>query len=194
MTDQNTKICKSCNQEQPLSAFYQKQRDDYAHECWDCRQASATGLPVITSHLSREVALFEVTLLNAKTSDLIFDDVVVDGIGGGIPIEVLTRMKDLWESTKEIGGEIVAIGKIIIIQIIDFLKANPKLVASLAIGASVYLLSNAIPFIGPYLAPLLAVVSTLYSFGTMSTLDETINTAKNFFQLLVAVFNAVACR
>lgn len=35
------KECIHCKQEKPLSAFYLKQRDDYVHECIDCRLARA---------------------------------------------------------------------------------------------------------------------------------------------------------
>jgi hypothetical protein len=89
---------------------------------------------------------------------------------------------------------LIEVGKIIVIKIIEFLKANPKLAASLAIGAAVYLLAHAIPFIGPLLAPLLAAAAAIYAFGTLSSLDDVIKMAKEFFALLVSVFNAVANR
>lgn len=195
MTEVRTRLCKTCNQEKPLSDFYLKQRDDYAHECKGCRLAAATGVAKpSTSLMNTEQALLEVSMLNAEVSNQSFEDVVVEGIGGGVPPEVLTRMKDLWEKTKEIAGEVVEIGKIIIMKIIEFLKAHPKLAASLAIGAAVYLLTHAIPLIGPLLAPLLAAASAIYTFGTVSSLDEAIDMAKKFFQLLVEIFNAVASR
>jgi hypothetical protein len=103
-------------------------------------------------------------------------------------------MKSLWEKTKQIGNEMIEVGKIIVMKIIEFLKANPKLAASLAIGAAVYLLSHAIPFIGSLLAPLLAVVATIYAFGKVSSLDDVINLAKEFFVLVVEIFNTVANR
>jgi hypothetical protein len=144
--------------------------------------------------MNTEQALLEVSMLNAEVSSQSFEDVVVEGISGGIPPEVLTRMKDIWGNTKEIAGEVIEIGKIIIMKIIEFLKAHPKLAASLAIGAAVYLLTHAIPFIGPLLAPLLAAASAIYAFGSVTSLDETINMAKKFFQLLVDIFNTVASR
>ena len=77
--------------------------------------------------LKPEQGMFELTLLNAEISTTSFDDAVVDALDRGIPPELVTRLKDLWEQTKIIAGEIVAIGKIIVRQIIDFLKANPQL-------------------------------------------------------------------
>lgn len=195
MADIKTKICQRCKQEKPLSAFYRKQRDDYVHECLDCRLlTNGGGKPTSKTALSSELATLELTLLNAESSGQDFDDFVMEGLEGGVSPEILTRMKDLWEKTKEIGGEMIAVGKIIVIKIIEFLKANPKLAASLAIGAAVYLLAHAIPFIGPMLAPLLAVITTVFAFGKLSTFDEVVATAKAFFQLLVDIFNAVAAR
>jgi len=190
MPDVKTKVCQRCKQEMPLSAYYLKQRDDYVHECLDCRLlTSVAGKPTSKFAKSSELATLELTLLNAESSGQDFDDVVLEGLEGGISPEILTRMKDLWEKTKEIGGEMIAVGKII-----EFLKAHPKLMASLAIGAAVYLLAHAIPFIGPILAPLLAVITTVFAFGKLSTFDEVIETANGFFQLLVDIFNAVAAR
>jgi hypothetical protein len=194
MSDISTKGCISCKQEKPLSAFYRKQRDDYVHECIDCRLANVSGQSIKQATLNSEQAMLEFTLLNAETSGQSFDDVVLEGFQRGIPPEVLTRMKSLWDQTKKVGNELIEVGKIIVMKIIEFLKAHPKLAASLAIGAAVYLLAHAIPFIGPLLAPLLAAVAAIYAFGTLSSLDDVINLAKEFFALLVSVFNAVANR
>jgi len=194
MSDISTKTCISCKQEKPLSAFYQKRHDNYVHECLDCRLASVAGQPIKQATLNSEQAMLEFTLLNAETTGQSFDDVVLDGMQRGIPPEMLTRMKSLWEQTKQIGNEVIEVGKIIVMKIIEFLKANPKLAASLAIGAAVYLLAHAIPFIGPLLAPLLAAVAAIYAFGTLTSLDDVIKMAKEFFALIVSIFNAVANR
>lgn len=194
MSDISTKGCISCKQEKPFSAFYRKQRDDYVHECIDCRLANVAGLSTKQATLNSEQAMLEFTLLNAETSGQSFDDVVLEGFQRDIPPEVLTRMKSLWEQTKKIGNEVIDVGKIIVMKIIEFLKAHPKLLVSLAIGAAVYLLVHAIPLIGPLLAPLLAVGSTLFAFGTLSSLDDVIQLAKDFFALLVSIFNAVENR
>jgi hypothetical protein len=194
MSDIGTKGCISCKQEKPLSAFYRKQRDDYVHECIDCRLASVAGQSAKQATLNSEQSMLEFTLLNAETTGQSFDDVVLDGMQRGIPPEMLTRMKSLWEQTKQIGNEVIEVGKIIVMKIIEFLKANPKLAASLAIGAAVYLLAHAIPFIGPLLAPLLAAVAAIYAFGTLTSLDDVIKMAKEFFALIVSIFNAVANR
>jgi len=149
-----------------------------------------------------EQALLELSLRNAEEVDLSFDDVVIEGVHKGIPVELLTRLRELWEKTKEIGGEIVAVGKIIVKAIFDFLKANPYLTTGMAIGASVTVLIAAIPFIGPILAPFVGALGSLYGAGigasveagevTSDPLVATIALAKKFFELLGQIFNAVA--
>lgn len=59
-------------------------------------------------------------MLNAERLQAEFDDVVIDGVKRGIPSEILTRLKEIWEATQEIAGEVIAIGKIIVMSIIDF--------------------------------------------------------------------------
>jgi hypothetical protein len=137
-------------------------------------------------------AMLELTLLNAESSDSTFDKFILSGLARNIPPEILTRMKDLWDKTEQVGEEVIAIGKIIVLKIIDFLKQHPKLAASLAIGAAVYVLSNGVPLIGPFLAPLLATLTTVGVYATSTTLDETIQMAKDFFSMLVGIFNAIA--
>lgn len=203
MTDEKTKLCKSCNQEQPLSAFYLNLRDDYAHECWKCRILAKTGGgngPVIekpltidtSSEMKTENALLEISMLNGESSNNTFDDVVIEGTRNKIPREVLTRMKDLWEKTEKIGGEIIKIGKIIVIKIIAFLKAHPNLTSSLALSAAVYFLAQSIPFFGPLLAPLLAVVTGVFTYASTSSFDDAVKMANDFFKLLVDIFRSVA--
>jgi len=137
-------------------------------------------------------ALLELTLLNAETSGSTFDEFILSGLARDIPPEILTRMKDLWDKTKQVGDEVIAVGKIIVLRIIEFLKQHPKLAASLAIGAAVYVLVNGVPAIGHFLAPLLATLTTLGIYATSTTLDETIQLAKDFFSMLVSIFNALA--
>lgn len=142
--------------------------------------------------LDSNQAMLELTVLNAETFGESFDEVVLEGLRSDIPPEILTRMKDLWETTKAIGNEVFEVGKIIVLKIIEFLKANPKLAASLALGAAVYLLSNAIPILGPILAPLLAAITGIYALVTLATFDDVMKMAREFFAMLVSMFNAVA--
>lgn len=151
---------------------------------------------------SSEQALFELTLLNAESSKSEFDDVVISGLKRGIPPEILTRLKELWQHTKVVAGEVVAIGKIIVQKIIDFLLANEKLAIGLAIGAAVSVLIAGIPFLGPLLAPISTLVATLYGAGVGAAMQQgdysgspftaAIELATKFFELMRTIFEAVA--
>lgn len=148
-----------------------------------------------------EQALFELSLLNAEEVDASFDDVVVEGIHKGIPPELLTRLRELWEQTKEIAGEIVAVGKIIVRAIINFLKEHPHLTIGMAMGAAVASLTLMIPIVGPLLAPLSTLLGALYGAGigaaaetgtmTSDPFVAAIALATAFFELLKEVFNAI---
>jgi len=155
-----------------------------------------------TIPLQPKDALFELTLLNAEYIDDEFDDVLVASLKRNIPPEILTRLMELWTQTKEVAGEVIAIGKIIVRKIIDFLLDNPKLTMGIALGAALGVLVSSIPFIGSILAPLVATLSILYGayVGAMMQKGEitdspvagAIEVASMFFELLVAIFNGVA--
>lgn len=53
------------------------------------------------STLTPEQGLFELTLLNAENAGSNFEDVILEGINRGIPPEILTRLKELWERTSD---------------------------------------------------------------------------------------------
>lgn len=146
--------------------------------------------------------MFELSLLNAEASEAKFDDVVVDAIDRGIPPELITRLRDLWDKAQVIAGEVVAIGRIIVSHIIDFLKRNPKLSLGLAVGAALAVLIGGIPFIGPLLQPLSTWVATLYGAGVGAAMQQgdysgspftaAIELASKFFDLLTVIFRSVA--
>lgn len=154
-----------------------------------------------TISITPEQGLFELSLMNAETSGSSFEDVVLDGINRGIPPEILTRLKELWDITKVVAGEIVAVGKIIVKSIIDFIKINPELTIGAALGASVSVLIAGIPFIGPILAPLSLIIATVYgaavgataSYGNLSSdpVKGAFSLANKFFELLKMIFNAI---
>ncbi len=151
--------------------------------------------------LTKEQGLFELTLLNAEISHEQFDDFIVMGLNRGIPAEVITRLQSLWDVTKEIAGEVVAIGKIIVQRIFAFLKVNPNLTIGIALGAALGVLIAGIPFFGPLLAPLSTTLSMLYGAAVGATLDAgaipsdpyvaAAHLAKKFFELLLEVIVSI---
>ena len=152
--------------------------------------------------LSPEKGLFELTLLNAESSGSTFDDVVIEGIKNGIPPEILTRLKGIWEVTKQIAGEVVAVGKIVIKQIFDFIKNNPHITIGLALGAAVATLVGGIPLLGPLLQPTSQLIGSIYGAGIGAALQAgdtsgslygaAIALASAFFELFKNIINSIA--
>ncbi|WP_138411991.1 hypothetical protein [Stutzerimonas nosocomialis] len=153
------------------------------------------------SEISKEVGMFELTLLNAEVGPQSMDDILVVGLNRGIPPEIMTRLKALWTTTKMVAGEIVSIGKIVVVKIFEFLKANPNLTIGIALGAAVGALVAGIPFLGAMLAPLSTAVSMLYGAAVGATIDAggtpsdpyvaVANLARKFFDLIQQIFLAV---
>ena len=151
---------------------------------------------------TQEQGMFELSMLNAETSYAEFEEVIIEGIKRGIPTEILTRLKDLWEVSKEVAGEVVVIGKIIVMAIIDFMKANPMITVGLILGAALSTLVLGIPFLGPLLLPITMGVSALYGAGvgaamqggdySGSPISAAIALAKKFFELLRMILMAVS--
>ena len=148
--------------------------------------------------------LLELSMMNAEAKSSAFDDFFVWGTERGIPPEVLTRLKGVWNITKELAGEIVSVGRIIVDKILAFLKDNPQLTVGMALGAAVGVLIAMIPVLGPILAPVGTVITAAYGAGVGAALEagETtadatdpmvaaINLARKFFELLVDIFKAV---
>ena len=158
----------------------------------------------MTQVLKPEQAMFELMLMNAEASSAQFDDVAVEALHRGIPPELVTRFKELWEQTKFVAGEVVAIGKIIVMQIIEFLKQNPKLTVGMALGAAVSALVGGVPLIGPLLQPQATLIASLYGAGvgaamakgdySDSPMSAAIALAEKFFELLKSILNSVADR
>lgn len=153
-------------------------------------------------NLSPEQGIFELSLINGEISDNNFDDFVIEFIRKGVPVEIITRLRDLWDTTKYVAGEIIAIGKIVVQKILEFLKANPKLTIGLAIGAAAATLIAGIPIIGSLIAPLSTTISTIYGAGIGAAMEKgdfsgspysaAAELASKFFELFISLLNAVA--
>ena len=147
-------------------------------------------------------ALFELTLLNAECSDTEFEDVLIDSLKRDIPAELVTRLAEIWTQIKVVAGEVIAVGKIIVRKILDFLLANPKLAIGIAVGAALSALVAGIPIIGYFLGPMVATVSMLYGAGigaamqtgdnSLSPYSAAIELAHKFFELFTSIFNGVS--
>ena len=76
----------------------------------------------------------------------------------GLPDEAAIRLKTVAEITAEVGKRVINVGKMILIRIMEFVKAHPNLAIGIAIGAAIGAMVNAIPWIGPFLAPIVTLI------------------------------------
>lgn len=149
-------------------------------------------MPTVSDTMTPEQGLLQLSELNAQAKDRPFAEVLVDLLNRKVPTEIVTRLEDLWEITKKAGGEIIQIGKIIVLQIVDFVRANPDIAIALAIGGAAGALIGLIPYIGPFLQPLMtAVVAILVAGRQKGALEDAVLLAKKFYELLANIFMAV---
>lgn len=119
----------------------------------------------------------------------------------GLPLEITTRLQDLWSVTKNMAGQVIHIGKIIVCKIIDFIKVHPHAAIGAALGAAVGSLTALIPWIGPLIAPLATAICSMLGLLSGTLLDHCnesgtlmqalIMAAKDFFKLLADIFMAL---
>ena len=158
-----------------------------------------------------KLSLWQVEVESVKTSDLYvwLNDT-------GLPHEITIRLYELATYTRKAGNKVFAVGKIILIKIIEFVKAHPHLAVGagigVAVGAAVNFLVNAIPFVGQLLAPLATALATTLGVvvfgvaghrvdkrfqgkevhsGPMGFAEDIIEIVTAFFKLLADVFNTV---
>lgn len=158
----------------------------------------------IVKSFTPSAAMLELSMMNADVTNQNFDDVIIEALNRGVPPEVVTRLQGIWTTTKKIGNEVIAIGKIIIKEIIRFLKENTKMTVGIAIGAAVTFLVASVPFVGPILAPYIAILAPMYGAGAGAAMDAgsdptspiavAISLASKFFELLKNIFAAIAQR
>ena len=157
---------------------------------------------------SQAEANFEFTLWNAEAEATTSSDFYLWLRESGLPSEVAIRLMKMVDHTEEVAGRIISIGKIILIKIIEFVKAHPNLSIGVAVGAALSLLASTIPFLGAFLAPIVGLLGITVGAVAGHRLDklakgQTVNTrvevieigrdvieiAKEFFKLLIDIFN-----
>lgn len=149
--------------------------------------------------MQTQAALFELTELDAQARSRTFEEESVRLLGLDVPAELVTRLRLVWEQTKIVAGQVMAIGRIIVMKIVDFVADNPGLAIGIAIGAAVAALVAPVPFLGPILAPVAVVLGALYGINVQdgardSLLVSVHRLAQKFFALLLSIFEAVRDR
>lgn len=126
-------------------------------------------------------------------------------VDSGLPHEVTIRLHELASYTKKSGNKVLAVGKIILIKIIEFIKAHPNLAMGVALGAVVGLLVNSVPVLGSVLAPLATVLGITIGAiaghrldkgkevnkGIIGVAQDIIEIAREFLKLFIDVFNVI---
>lgn len=160
-----------------------------------------TGQIVSTAQANLKMALWQVDADSMSSSEL-----YAWLVDTGLPHEVTIRLHELISYTKKVGSKVIAVGKIVLIKILEFVKAHPFLVIGAGIGtvvgAAVASLITAVPFLGQLLAPVaMALGITITAIGAVAghRLDkrfqgvgeDVFEIAQEFFKLIRDVFNTV---
>jgi len=115
-----------------------------------------------TSLPSQGQANLQLLLWNKSAESTSNDDLYIRIQRLELPQEIVSQLHDLTAKIKEISGKSIRIGKIILIQLLDFVEENLFLVAGIGagvlIGSAIFSLMVSVPFIGPFLAPLAKVI------------------------------------
>lgn len=159
-----------------------------------------TGQIVSPAQANLKMALWQVDADSMSSSEL-----YAWLVDSGLPHEVTIRLHELASYTKKSGNKVLAVGKIILIKIIEFIKAHPNLAMGVALGAAVGLLVNSVPVLGSILAPLATALGITIGAiaghrldkgkevneGIIGVAQDIIEIARDFFKLFIDVFNAI---
>ena len=158
--------------------------------------------------MNENLAQMKLMGMQADTKNINWIEAVVNFTNNNVPAEVVTRLKELWETTKTIAGQVYEIGKILVMKIIEFILANPNMAIGAVIGVAIGSLTNMIPFIGTMLAPLAMAIGAFFgavaghrldklvkgeitSFKDSNIFADLISVSKEFWKLLSEVFQAL---
>ena len=151
--------------------------------------------------MDRKTATEELFTLNVETTDMDKTDYMVYLGNKGVPLDIITCLDSLWNTTKKIGSTTIHLGKIILMKLVEFIQAHPHAAIGLVLGAAVGSLVSLVPFIGPLLAPLTAAIGAIYGFCVGSKIDYSkckdtttpfeglIMLANDFFKTLAEIFS-----
>jgi len=161
---------------------------------------------MVKQRLSKSQADLKMSLWQVEAEDTTSAEIYMWLRESGLPNEVTIRLHELLTFTRKVAGRVISVGKVILIKIIEFVKAHPFLVTSAGIGAVVGVaitgMITSIPFVGPILAPVaiaLGIVITMAGAVVGHNLDNRFPTvgkdifeiAEDFFALFTDVFNTI---
>lgn len=156
--------------------------------------------------LSIAQANLKLALWNAQAELVNGSEIYIQLQELGLLEEVVSRLHEILNYTKKVAGRVFSIGKIVLIKIIEFVKAHPFLVVGAGIGAvvgsAIASLITSIPFLGQLLAPVAAMLGiTITAIGAVvghrfdkqfqGVGQDLVEIAQHFFALLADVFDCV---
>ena len=159
--------------------------------------------------LTEPEAELKLAVLNSNVAEMDRTDIVTRLTNMRLPQEVVTRIDELWDKTKVVGGHVIQIGKIILAEILKFAEKNPHLVLGVALGAAVGALVGMLVGIVPWIGATLAPLATALGIGIgaiagykldkgeqakneyIAAAQEMIEIAKKFFEPFAAIFIAL---
>jgi hypothetical protein len=155
--------------------------------------------------MNAEEAITKLLALQAETKNFDKVDMMTYFTKEGVPLEVTTRMDYLWDFKTEFSDNVVNVGKIIVIKLLEFIEKNPYMTIGIAIGIGLGSLAAMIPFIGQIVAPIIATITAIYGglkgnrmdkiirgeYVANSLMDDGITSAKQFWTLFADIMNAL---
>ncbi|MBF2056149.1 MAG: DUF2273 domain-containing protein [Cyanobacterium sp. T60_A2020_053] len=156
------------------------------------------------SQANLKMALWQIEVDSMNDTDL-----YVWISNAGFSDSIALRLHELIKKVQQIGNKVISVGKIILIKILEFIKAHPHLAIGVALGISVSILVRSIPFFGQFLAPLAMILGVgigaiaghrldkkqkgeeVYGVTIIEQTQEVIEIFKEFFYLLIEVFRLV---
>ncbi|MDR2092503.1 MAG: hypothetical protein LBP58_04200 [Azoarcus sp.] len=157
--------------------------------------------------LSRAQAELELELLEIEAEGIETGELYASLRAIKLPREVAARLEALAEVSRRIGDKVIAVGRIIVMKLLEFIRRNPAMAAGMALGAAVSVLVNAVPMLGNLLAPVALVIGVAIGgiaghrldkgvFDTSASIiniaQDALEIARDFFVMLIALFSAVA--
>jgi hypothetical protein len=157
-------------------------------------------------NLSLPQAILKLALWNAEAAAVTSSELYMQIQGLGLPEEIVTRLHELITLIRKVAGKVFAIGKIVLMKILEFVKAHPLLVVGMGIGAvignAIASLIISIPCLGTFLAPTAALLQKTFTMiGAVGghRLDkqfqgignDVVDIVQKFFSLFANVLNTV---
>jgi hypothetical protein len=128
-------------------------------------------------------AKMELAVLNAQTAEFSKAGILRQLESKGLTEDGVSAVAELWEHTQIITGQTFNIGKIIVVEILNFSRANKNWPIDVLLGAAATALGSMAPCLHSILVPIQNTSSR--------NSKETVTITEHFFSLLAAIFNVL---